>query len=155
MTELFSAKCHDEVLRCCGSMWVGVVMNHHNHHNTPAKHATLLIVDHTMQFLKRIAIDTCVDCGAWKQEVHKQNTFSVPKHCARDLPSWSGLLEFCICWQWSVPPLHGLLLQFRGCMRQPCLILCDYMAQEVIAFLTVSCQKVQRIGLPFQSVSFR
>ena len=92
-----------------------------------------------------------VDWGALRQEVHKQNAFSVPKHCAHDLPSWSGLLEFNLCW----PPLHGLLLQFRGCMRHPCLIPCDYMAQEVIAFLTVSCQKVQRTGLPFQFVFFR
>jgi len=37
----------------------------------------------------------------------------------------------------------------------PCLVLCDYMAQEVIAFLTVSCQKVQCTGLPFEFVFFR
>jgi len=84
MTELFPAKCHDEILRCCGSMWASVVMNHHN---TPAKHATSLIVDRAMQFFKCVAIDICVDCGALKQEVHKQNAFSVPKHCAHDLPS--------------------------------------------------------------------
>jgi len=63
---------------------MGVVMNHHN---TPAKHATLLILDHAMQFFKCVAIDICNDCGALRQEVHKQNTFSVPKHCAHDLLS--------------------------------------------------------------------
>jgi len=65
-------------------VWAGVVMNHHN---TPAKHATSLILDCATQFFKCVAIDTCVDCGAFRQEVHKQNAFSVPKHCAHDLPS--------------------------------------------------------------------
>ena len=58
-----------------------------NHHNTPAKHATLLILDRATQFFKCVATDTCIDCGALKQEVHKQNAFSVPKHCAHDLLS--------------------------------------------------------------------
>jgi len=71
------------------------------------------------------------------------------------LPSWSGLLEFRLCWRWSVPPLHGLLLRFRGCVRHPRLVPWEYTAQNVIAFLTVSCQKVQSTGLPFQSVFFR
>jgi len=84
MIELFPAKCRDEILRCGGSVWVGVVMNHHN---TPAKHATLLILDRTVQFLNGVAVDTYVDSGALRQEVHKQNSFSVPKHCAHDLPS--------------------------------------------------------------------
>ena len=80
--ELFPAKCRDEILRC--SVRVGVAMNQHN---TPAKHDTSLILDHGVQFLKCVAIDTCVDCGTLRQEVHKQNTFSVPKHCSHDLPS--------------------------------------------------------------------
>jgi len=46
MIELFPAKC-DEILRCGGSVWAGVVMNHHN---TPAKHATSLILDRSTQF---------------------------------------------------------------------------------------------------------
>jgi len=122
---------------CCSSnVWVGVVMNHHN---TPAKHATSLILNRAGQFFKCVVIGTCIDCGASRQEVNKQNAFSVPKHCAHDLPSWSSLLEFRLCWQWSVPPLHELLLQFRGFMWHPCLIPCDYMGQEVFAFLTVSC----------------
>ena len=58
-----------------------------NHHNTMAKHATSLILDRAAQFLQCVATDTCVDCGALRQEVHKQNAFSVPKHCAHDLPS--------------------------------------------------------------------
>ena len=151
MIELFPAKCHDEILHCSGSVRARIVMNHHN---TLPKHATLLTLDHATQFFKCVAIDTCIDYGALRQEVHKQNAFSVPKHCARDLPSWSGLLEFCLCWQWSVPPLHGLLLRFRGCVQHPCLVPCDYMAQEVIAFLTVSCQKVQWTDLLFQFVFF-
>ena len=44
-----------------------------NHHNTTAKPATLLILDCGAQFLKCVAIDTCIDCGALRQEVHKQN----------------------------------------------------------------------------------
>jgi len=28
MIELFPAKCCDEILRCGGSVWAGVVMNH-------------------------------------------------------------------------------------------------------------------------------
>ena len=49
--------------------------------------------------------------------------------------------------------LHSMDCCFnsRGCVRHPLLVPCDYTAQEVIAFLTVSCQKVQRTGLPFQS----
>jgi len=85
---------------------------------------------------------------------NKNSAFTVPKHCAHDLPSWSGLLEFHLCWWWSVPPIHGLLLWFRGCVQHPCLIPYNYSAQEVIAFLTVSCQKVQRTGLLFQFVFF-
>ena len=150
MIELFPATCRDEIL-CC-SVWAGVVKNHHN---TPAKHATSLILDHTAQFFKCVAIDTCIDRRVLRQEVHKQNTFSVPKHCAHDLQSWSGLLQFCLCWQWSVPTLHGLLLWFRGFVQHPCLVPCHYMAQEVFAFLTVLCQKVQCTGLPFQFVFFR
>ena len=58
-----------------------------NHRNNPAKHATSLILDRASQFLKCVAPDTCVNCGALRQEVHKQNASSVPKHCAHDLPS--------------------------------------------------------------------
>ena len=76
------------------------------------------------------------------------------QNIVHDLSSWSGLLEFRLCWQWSVPPLHGLLLQFRGFKLHPCLVPCDYMVQEVFAFLTVLCQKVQCTGLPFQFVFF-
>ena len=70
-----------------------------NHHNTTAKHATSLILDHTAQFFKCVAIDTCTDCGALRQEVHKQNAFSVPKHGAHDLTSSIGLFEFRLCWR--------------------------------------------------------
>jgi len=77
MVELFPAKC-DEILHCSSSLWAGVVMNHYN---TLAKHATLLILDRAMQFFKCVAIDTCVDCGALRQDVHKQKAFSIPKHC--------------------------------------------------------------------------
>ena len=80
------------------------------------------------------------DCGTLRQEVHKQNTFSVPKRCAHDLPSWSGLFEFHLCWRWSVPPLHGLLLRLRGFVGHPSLVPCDYMAQGVFAIFTVLCQ---------------
>ena len=84
MIELFPAKCRDEILRCGGSVWAGVVMNHHN---TPAKHATSLILDCATQFFKCVAIDISVDYGALRQEIHKQNAFSVPKHCAHVPPS--------------------------------------------------------------------
>jgi len=82
MIELFPAKCHDEILLLC--VWAGAVMNHHN---TTAKHATSLILDCAAQFLQFVATDTCIDCEALRQDVHKQNAFSVPKHCAHDLPS--------------------------------------------------------------------
>jgi len=65
-------------------VWAGAVMNQHN---TRAKHATSLILHCVAQFLHCVAIDTCIDCGALRQEVHKQNAFSVPKHSAHDLPS--------------------------------------------------------------------
>jgi len=149
MIELFPAKWCDEILHY--SMWAGVVMNHHN---TPAKHDTSLILDHVVQFLKCIATDTCVDCGNLRQEAHKQNAFSVPNRCAHDLPSWRGLLEFRLCWRWSVPPLHGLLLRLMGFMRHQCLVPCDYTAQGFFAFFTVLCQIVQRPGLLFQFVFF-
>ena len=80
--EMFAAKCRDEILHC--SVWVGVVMNHHK---TLVKCAMTLILDQAVQFLKCVATDTCVDCGTLRQEVRKQNAFSVPKHCAHDLPS--------------------------------------------------------------------
>jgi len=151
MIVLFPAKCRDEILHCSGSVWAGIVMNRHN---TLSKHATSLILDCATQFLKCVAIDTCIDCGALRQEVHKRNTFSVPKPCVHDLPSWSGLLEFRLCWRWSVPPLHGLLLRFRDCVQHPSLFPCDYTAQEIIAFHTVSCQKVRSTGLRFRFVFF-
>ena len=149
MIRLFPAKCHDEILHC--SVGAGVVMNHHTT-RVRMPHCLLWIARHNFWSASQ---DTCIYCGALRQEVHKQNAFPVRKHCAYDLPSWSGLLEFGLCWQWSVSPLHGLLLQFRGFMRHPCLVPCDYMAQEVFAFLTALCQKVQRTGLPFQFLFFR
>ena len=76
MIKLFPAKCCDEILRCGASVWAGVVMNHHN---TLAKHATSLIQDDATQFFKCVAVDTCVDSGALRQEVHKQNVLSVPE----------------------------------------------------------------------------
>jgi hypothetical protein len=33
---------------CCGSVWVGIVMKHHN---TSTKHATSLVLDRMTQFL--------------------------------------------------------------------------------------------------------
>jgi len=84
MIELFPAKCSDEILRYGGSVLVGVVMNHHN---TLAKYATSLILDRVSQFFNCVTTDTCIDYGAFRQEVHKQKAFSVPKHCAHDLPS--------------------------------------------------------------------
>ena len=137
------------VLLC---VWAGAVMNHQN---TAAKHATSLILDCVAQFLQSVAIDTCIDCGALRHEVHKQNSFSVPKQCAHDLPSWSGLSEFQLCWWWSVPSLHGLLLWFRGFVRHACLVPRDYTAQDVFTFLTVLWQKVQHTGLLFQFMFFR
>ena len=98
----------DFVLQC---VWEGAVMNHHN---TMAKHAMSLILDCVTQFFQCVAIDICIGCGALRQEFHKQNAFSVPKHCAHDLPSWTGLPEFRLCCWWSVPQLHGLLIWFRG-----------------------------------------
>jgi hypothetical protein len=128
MIKLYPAECRNEILRCGGSVWVGVM----NHHNTPAKLATLHTLDRMMQFCKCDTIDTCVDCGALRQEFHKQNAFSVPKHCAHDSPSWSGLTEFNLCWRWSVLAIHGQLLQFRGCMQHTCLVPCDYTAPELL-----------------------
>jgi len=46
MIELFPAKRRDEILCCGGSVWADIM----NHHNTPAKHATSLILDHATQF---------------------------------------------------------------------------------------------------------
>jgi hypothetical protein len=40
LIEFFPAKCREEILRCGGSVWAGIVMKHHNN---PAKHATLLV----------------------------------------------------------------------------------------------------------------
>jgi hypothetical protein len=48
-----------------------------------------------------------------------------------------------------------LLFRFRGYVRQPCLVPCDYAAQEVISLLTVSCQNGQLTGLPFHLVFIR
>ena len=46
MIQLFPAKCCNEILRCSGSVWAGIVTNHHN---TLAKHTTLLILDRATQ----------------------------------------------------------------------------------------------------------
>jgi hypothetical protein len=54
-----------------------------------------------------------------------------------------------------VPPFHELLLRIRGYMQHPCLVPCNYAAHELIALLTVSCQKGQRTGLLFHFVFIR
>jgi hypothetical protein len=59
MIELFPAKRRDEILHCGGSAWAGIFMKHQN---APTKHAMSLILDRTTQFLKCVAVDTCVDC---------------------------------------------------------------------------------------------
>ena len=112
MIKLFPPKCRDEIFHCSSSVWAGVVMNHRN---TPAKYATSLILDRALQFFKCVATDTCTDCGAVRQEVHKQNAFSVPKICAHDFPSWSSLLEFHLCLAmkcastpWTAASIQGL-----------------------------------------------
>jgi hypothetical protein len=48
MIELFPAERRDEILRCGGCVWAGIVMKHHN---IPTKHATSLVLDLTTQFL--------------------------------------------------------------------------------------------------------
>ena len=63
MIELIPVKYSDEILYC--SVWAGAVMNHQN---TMTKHATLLILDRVAQFLKCVTTDTCIDCGALRQE---------------------------------------------------------------------------------------
>lgn len=40
----------------------------------------------TLQFASRFVIDVSVKCATLMQKVHKQNYFTVPKECARDLP---------------------------------------------------------------------
>ena len=45
MIELFPAKCCDEILRCGGSVWAGVVMNHHNTPANPSSLDTILWSD--------------------------------------------------------------------------------------------------------------
>jgi hypothetical protein len=40
MIELFPLKCRDEILRCGGSVWAGIVTKHHN---TPTKHVVSLV----------------------------------------------------------------------------------------------------------------
>jgi hypothetical protein len=77
----------DEILRCGGSVWAGIVMKYHN---TLTKHDMLLVLDRTTQFLKCVSIDTCIDCWALRQEFHKQNAFSVSENCAHDLVSFIG-----------------------------------------------------------------
>jgi len=65
MIKLFPAKFRDEILHCGIIVWAGVVMNHHN---TSAKHTTFLILDHATHFFKYVAVDTCVACGALRQQ---------------------------------------------------------------------------------------
>jgi len=95
----------------------------------------------------------CVDCGTLGQEVRKQNAISASKHCAHDLPSWSDLLEFRLCWRWSVPPLHGLLLRFRGFVQHPCLARCGYVycvrKWKVVACSSNLCSSVSNFGRQF------
>jgi len=128
-----------------------------NRHNTPGKHATSLIPNRATQFFKCVTLDTCIDCGALRQEVHKQNTFSVPKHCAHNFPSWSGLLEFHLCWQWGVPPwsaasIHGLratpmsrLLWLHGtrrsmyCVRKSNALACRFNLCSCIGIFGTQC----------------
>ena len=151
MIELFPAKCRNEILHCSGSVWAGVVMKHHN---TLAKHATLLILDRAMQFLKCVAIDTCVNCA----DLSKRSTTRTPFLSQNIVHMIFRVEVVClnfisvgneVCLR-SMDPFRFI----RGFVRHPCLIPCDYTAQEVFAFLTVSCQKVQRAGPPFQFVFF-
>jgi len=150
MIELFPAKCCDEILHCGSSVWTGIVMNHHN---TPAKHAMLLILDCAMQFLKCVAIVTCIDCGALRQEVHKQNAFPVPKHCAHYVPSWSGLLEFVFVGD-------EVFLHTMDCCFDSVVVCNTHVLSSVttwfkkfIAFLTVSCQKSNALACHFNLCS--
>jgi hypothetical protein len=146
MIESFPAKCCDEILHCGGSVWVGIVVKHYN---TPTKDATLLILEHTAQFLKCVTIDTCIDCWVLRLEFRKQNAFFCPK----TLCSWFGKFKWFVSiflyWRWCMPPFHGPLLRFGGYVRHSCLVPSDCAAQEVIALLTVSCQKGQCTGLSF------
>ena len=101
MIELFPAKCV-EILRRGGRVWAGVVMNHHN---TPAWHATSLILDLATQFFR------CVDCGALRQEVHKQKAFSVSNNvhmifraemvCLNFVSVGDEVCLHSIDWSWS------------------------------------------------------
>jgi hypothetical protein len=105
MIELFPAKYCDEILRCGGSMWAGIVMKHHN---ILTKRATSLFLDRTTQFIKCVAIDTCVDCWTLRQEFHNQNAFSVPKHCAHNVVRWnfSLLTMMCASIPWTAASMH-------------------------------------------------
>jgi hypothetical protein len=48
------------------------------HESSQPKHATSLIADRATQFFKCVVIDTYVDCGALREEVHKQNALWGP-----------------------------------------------------------------------------
>jgi hypothetical protein len=101
---MFPFNCYDEILCCGSSVWAGIVMKHHN---TPTKQATSPVLDPMTQFLKCTVIHTCIDCWALRQEFHKQNASSVPKHCAHDIASWNGLRFFFI----GSTPWNAALIQ--------------------------------------------
>jgi hypothetical protein len=73
MIELLPAKRCDEISRCGGSAWAGVVINNQK---SPAKHATSLILDGATQLFKCVATGTRVD-GVLRHEVHKQNALAM------------------------------------------------------------------------------
>lgn len=81
------------------------------------KYLMSLILDHIMLFLKCIIIDIWVDYGASRQEVHKQNSFSVPKDCAHSFPRENVCLSFFFIVK-CMSPVYGVdevYINFIGC----------------------------------------
>jgi hypothetical protein len=145
MIELFLAKCCDEILRCSGNVWTGIVMQHHN---TLTKHATSLVLDCTMQFLKCVAIDTYVH---WSLKSETRIPQAEHVFCSKTLctylAGWNGLNFFFIS---NYVCLHSLDCCFdSGVTCDTHVSSRDYTVQEVNTLLTVSYQKVNALAWHF------
>ena len=128
-------------LRVC----MGIVINWHN---APDKHPLLIFLDYTIKFHKWLAVDIRVDCGALKQEVHKQYPFSAPKSLSifsEQKTIWISSLRAvkCVTMPWVIVWVQTF--------RTFGLLSDDNTAQEVIPLLSESCQKSQCTCLLYTS----
>lgn len=78
-----------------------------------------------------------VQCCPLPQEVHKNNTFLIPKDCNHDFSSWRYTVEFFLLWDVI---FHRLPLEYGFTMVDPGFIPYDNLQHEALTSSTVLVQ---------------